>query len=71
VQEASVALEEVSHSLNRADELSEAEEICESLECEGINSKLDTQRSASSVSAVELAINGVEATFDNLEMEVL
>lgn len=71
VQEASVALEDASHSLDCDAELSEAKEICESLDCEVVISELDAQRPAGSVSAIKLAINGVEVISATPEMVVL
>lgn len=57
--------------MDYATELSEEEEICASLDCEGVISESDAQRPDGSVSAVELAVNGVEVVSVNLEVEVL
>ena len=52
-------------------ELSEADEICKSLDYEVVISKLDAQRLIGSVSAIKVDVNGVEVKSIPIKMEIL
>ena len=71
VREDAVVLQDASLSLDCGAELSEADENCDSLNCEGVVSDLEVQRVAGSVSAVEATTNGVDAISVHPEKEIL
>jgi hypothetical protein len=70
-REASIVLEDALLSLDCGAKLSEANENCESLDCEDAILELEAQRFAGSVSTVKLSANGVDVNSVRPEMEIL